>query len=358
MKKKYLGLATLALLAAISLSACSWTKPTSKNDAKESSARATSEASSSSQDKEKEHEAFKPVFERLAQYKAYGQKQDLHSFDDLRSSQNDQEWLVASTIFEGGKLPQHAYYDVNKDGIDELLLGDSEYLLAVYYLHDQQPEIIYGAGVASAGGQRKSVSIYQDGTIVGLEFYSYKPDGIASFYKIEDKSKQVQKLEEREFTVAGAADSDELGLKDKPSVDLKQLNWQPLPVTETSPSSSVSEKTSKKMDLQAIAAGDFSSVAGTWRKADGQTLVFDANGLVDDQSYVRVHSIRDGVLDAGLVPKNPAPGGGALVFIPAGVPASTIGSVQPADESDQTRDRIWGGQQAMFEDEHFYYRVD
>ncbi len=57
--------------------------------------------------------------------------------------------------------------------------------------------------------------------------------------------------------------------------------------------------------------------------------------------------ITDGFFKAGLVPKEVGPSGGTLAFLPKGV--SLTGSVMSSpnekadDQSDKSKDRIWGG---------------
>lgn len=74
--------------------------------------------------------------------------------------------------------------------------------------------------------------------------------------------------------------------------------------------------------------------------------------------------ITDGFFKAGLVPKEVGPGGGTLAFLPKGV--SLTGSVMSSpnekadDQSDKSKDRIWGGQSlyGITDDSYFFYKVD
>ena len=60
--------------------------------------------------------------------------------------------------------------------------------------------------------------------------------------------------------------------------------------------------------------------------------------------------ITDGFFKAGLVPKEVGHGGGTLSFLPKGVD----------DQSDERKDRIWGGQSlyGTTDDSYFFYKVD
>ena len=73
--------------------------------------------------------------------------------------------------------------------------------------------------------------------------------------------------------------------------------------------------------------------------------------------------ITDGFFKAGLVPKEVGPGGGTLAFLPKGV--SLTGSVMSSpnekadDQSDKSKDRIWGGQSlyGTTDDSYFFYKL-
>ena len=54
--------------------------------------------------------------------------------------------------------------------------------------------------------------------------------------------------------------------------------------SETKKAESSSDKKERtKMDIEAIAQGDYSSVAGVWQDDKGNKLVFDQNGLVSNE---------------------------------------------------------------------------
>lgn len=119
-------------------------------------------------------------------------------------------------------------------------------------------------------------------------------------------------------------------------------------VAETS-SSSEAVQPVQGMDLSAIQANDYSSVAGTWQNGAGDILVFDANGIVGENTSIYNATIENNILTAGV---SAGATGYAIVFLPAG-------SSETDDASDKTKDRIWGGQQANFSNpEAFYYKVD
>lgn len=135
-------------------------------------------------------------------------------------------------------------------------------------------------------------------------------------------------------------------------------------------SSSTTSSTSEEvktvgMDITAIQNGDFSSVVGAWKSANGGTLVFDKNGLVDDNVYVNLENakIENDFLSAALYPKEPVPSVVRFYFIPKGVvlpDENGYGSDTYADASDASRERLLptGQPAGQSNADLFYYKVD
>ena len=81
------------------------------------------------------------------------------------------------------------------------------------------------------------------------------------------------------------------------------------------------KKEVKKMDLEAIANGDYSSIAGVWQDDKGNKLVFNDKGLVSQELEGYGASLTDyGTASEGIY--GGRDGGFLLEYIPAGV---TIG---------------------------------
>lgn len=123
---------------------------------------------------------------------------------------------------------------------------------------------------------------------------------------------------------------------------------------ETSASSS--RAASKVLNLEELVAGDYSSVAGTWRNADGQELIFDEQGLVSDSYEGYGLSATDYGTAAGGI-YGGEDGGFLIEFIPAGLTLENQENF--TDNSDNKQDRIWTGHGiSSFEEQgEFYYRV-
>ena len=126
--------------------------------------------------------------------------------------------------------------------------------------------------------------------------------------------------------------------------------------TPTTPDTPVVPTTSG-IDANALANGDFSSIAGTWQDDLGNQLVFDANGLLshtyrgnESSDYVLTNSqVYEGKFGAFLTHKS---GNEVASFtaIPKGVPLPDTGNESP-------KERILVGQDFTYASQHPYYRV-
>lgn len=126
--------------------------------------------------------------------------------------------------------------------------------------------------------------------------------------------------------------------------------------TPTTPATPVAPTTSG-MDVNALANGDFSSIAGTWQDDLGNQLVFDANGLLshtyrgnESSDYTLTNSqVYEGKFGAFLTHKS---GNEVASFtaIPKGARLYDTGSGNP-------KERILVGQDFTYASQHPYYRV-
>ena len=115
--------------------------------------------------------------------------------------------------------------------------------------------------------------------------------------------------------------------------------------------------TTSGIDVNALANGDFSSIAGTWQDDLGNQLVFDANGLVshtyrgnESSDYTLTNSqVYEGKFGAFLTHKS---GNEVASFtaIPKGARLYDTGSENP-------KERILVGQDFTYASQHPYYRV-
>lgn len=251
----------------------------------------------------------------------------------------------------GSSYKRYAFYDIDKNGTDELIIGDNTAAIALYYLKNNQPERLARSYVSPVGGVRQGFTIYQDGKVSYMDFSSFDGKGALSVYQLKKDNSGYDTIVEKDYQV-GQSQSSDFGLTDGTELDLTVLDWK-------TPSS---QTATTAMNIAGIQANDYTSIIGTWKNAKGDTLVFDANGLTSDTLMVKLDYVQlsDGILTANLTPKPGVNGGGGAMikFAPAGTvyPTGVDGS---QDASDVSKDRIWTGQQAVFSDPNaFYYKID
>ena len=403
-------------------------------------------ATSSSVKKEKKDTGQKYYQDVLDRYKSYAVAINTK---DQTALQNELKKIEATSeeyayVFNLQTLGstnewQYAFEDLNRDGNDELLIGDGKTIAAVYYLKDKQPTLLHVAYVASAGGYRSSLDLFDNGQIVYATWQSVNPEMELTLYSLgkgeakEEKKATIQiggketaeqalgmsakkldltKLDWKNFDGSGDSKSTakaeekksasfqvqvsvaDLRIRKEPStsapsagmiakgthtitetVDADGHTWGKLEsgqgwialdyTTRVDGSKTASSsKKSSGMNIQEIQNGDFSSIAGTWRNGLGWVLEFDKDGLTgkgfvtDGSGVVDRINPDHGYISGGIHSSKPNTAGGAAIsFLPAGTPMRPD-SNQNSDPSDTSKDRIWVGQQYIWDTDSFFYRVD
>ena len=126
--------------------------------------------------------------------------------------------------------------------------------------------------------------------------------------------------------------------------------------TPTTPANPVAPVASG-IDANALANGDFSSIAGTWQDDLGNQLVFDANGLgshtyrgnESSDCTLTNSQVHEGRFGAFLGYKS-GNDGASFTAIPKGAPLPDTGNENP-------KERILVGQDLTYASQHPYYRV-
>ena len=126
--------------------------------------------------------------------------------------------------------------------------------------------------------------------------------------------------------------------------------------TPTTPANPVAPVASG-IDANALANGDFSSIAGTWQDDLGNQLVFDANGLVShtyrgnesSDCTLTNSQVHEGRFGAFLGYKS-GNDGASFTAIPKGAPLPDTGNENP-------KERILVGQDLTYASQHPYYHV-
>ena len=188
-------------------------------------------ASSSSVKKEKKDTGQKNYQEVLDRYKAYA---TAINAKDQTALQNELKKIEATSeeyayVFNLQTLGstnewQYSFEDLNRDGNDELLIGDGKTIAAVYYLKDNQPTLLHVAYVASAGGYRSSLEVFDSGQIVYATWQSLNPDQELTLYSL---GKGEAKEEKKATIQIGGKETAEqaLGISAK-KLDLSKLDWK------------------------------------------------------------------------------------------------------------------------------------
>ncbi len=188
-------------------------------------------ATSSSVKKEKKDTGQKNYQEVLDRYKAYA---TAINAKDQTALQNELKKIEATSeeyayVFNLQTLGStnewhYAFEDLNRDGNDELLIGDGKTIAAVYYLKDKQPTLLHVAYVASAGGYRSSLDLFDNGQIVYATWQSVNPEMELTLYSL---GKEEVKEEKKATIQIGGKETAEqaLGISAK-KLDLTKLDWK------------------------------------------------------------------------------------------------------------------------------------
>ena len=217
-------------------------------------------ASSSSVKKEKKDTGQKYYQEVLDRYKSYAVAINTK---DQTALQNELKKIEATSeeyayVFNLQTLGstnewQYAFEDLNRDGNDELLIGDGKTIAAVYYLKDNQPTLLHVAYVASAGGYRSSLEVFDNGQIVYATWQSLNPEMELTLYSL---GKGEAKEEKKATIQIGGKETAEqaLGISAK-KLNLSKLDWKKFDGSGDSKSTAkAEEKKSESFQVQVSVA--------------------------------------------------------------------------------------------------------
>ena len=176
------------------------------------------------------HEYYQTVLER---YQAYSRSIEAGDRAGLETKlkeidpQSD-EYVYAMYLQTLGSKPNLSYFytDLDKDGRDELLIGNGQTVSAIYYLKGQQPELLHTAFVASSGGSRSGFQIFEDGSVIYASFSSLQPEVDLIHYKFQKgKLETVNKIQIKNGD--GQKPEKALGITAK-ELDQAKIGWKEL----------------------------------------------------------------------------------------------------------------------------------
>ena len=208
-------------------------------------------ATSSSVKKEKKdtgQKYYQEVLERYAKYDTAlknGDKAGLFAeLGKIKSGSEESIYLDALERLGTPVTFQYAFTDLNKDGVDELLVsnqytGNKQYVSAIYYLKGQEAELLHTAYTAAVGGYRSSLEAFDNGKIVYATWQSLNPEMELTLYSL---GKGEAKEEKKATIQIGGKETAEqaIGISAK-KLDLAKLDWKTFDGSGDSKSTSKAE---------------------------------------------------------------------------------------------------------------------
>ena len=250
--KKILG-SLLVLFISLFMFGCS--NQSSENSSQYLSLSTTINHSNSSErtsvgSKKNFKEFYKPVFDNYQ--KIFSTPKDINAIAELYKTLQSGErpinsWSVENAVYQADKM-SFAYADLNKDGVEELLIGveqsNGDYFISgLYYLVNEKPILLAEGFVAGHGGARNSMNIYNDGDILELSWSSGTGEGRGALYHLNSSQQAASKVQEQDIRVSGNKSlHSDFGKAEAELMNFKQLDWQKF---ESSTSTTISGEKQK-----------------------------------------------------------------------------------------------------------------
>ena len=337
-------LADLGVGSPISLETLSWKSVSDKISGGESADKGTDETKSA------------------VDYSPYNSiLKDYEFILDHKSEVKDNINLTANVyagMAERSQAFTYAMVDMDKNGIDELIVSskNGSEILDIFTLKDQKVIRLTNAeNKMQMLGTRFKAYLLEDGKLyTQWNPFAGDPQTIHTIWKLNSSGDKLEKVKE-------AKTEDEVSPGAR--MNLSSLTWKSVTEKFAATSSSTSKTASKKMDINAIKNGDFSSIEGKWSNGHGgEDLVFSKDGLIEPEGF-KVDLTESELVNGLLIARYSAKDFGVFIkFVPAGVriPDGTSMGKVVTDASDISKDRIIF--HAAFplhgDPEQFLYRVD
>ena len=211
-----------------------------KEEQKETSTKSESQTSTSSSMEtpsttmEKKSETGKDLYEEVIErYNHFtdllkqGNREDLYEENKQHKIASDEYGLIFSRMdYKNAPDWKYVIADLNKDGQDELLIGDEKFVSAIYYLENKKPKLLHTAYVASAGGFRSSLVIYENGQVRYADWQSTRPEMNLSLYVFNKDG--VQKIKEATIQIGGNEKAEQVLDISSEKLDLSNIGWKEL----------------------------------------------------------------------------------------------------------------------------------
>lgn len=193
-----------------------------------------SSSKASQLDAENKKETGQGVYEEMIEHYNHltdllkqGNREDLYEENKQHKIASDEYALIFSRMdYKNAPVWKYVIVDLNKDGQDELLIGDEKFVSAIYYLENKQPKLLHTAYVASAGGFRSSLVIYENGQVIYADWQSTRPEMSLSLYAFNKDG--VQKIKEGTLQIGGDQKPEQVLQISSNELDLAKFDWKEL----------------------------------------------------------------------------------------------------------------------------------
>lgn len=180
--------------------------------------------------KETGPDLYKEVIERYNHYTKLlhqGNREDLYEENKQHKIAAEEYGMIFSRMdYQNASDFKYALVDLNKDGQDELLIGDEKFVSAIYYLKNQKPSLLHTAYVASAGGFRSGFVIYENGLVSYADWQSTRPEMNLTLYSFDKNG--VQKIKEATIQIGGNEKAEQVLDISSEKLDLSNIDWKEL----------------------------------------------------------------------------------------------------------------------------------
>ncbi len=208
-------------------------KSSTSTEAKtENTSDSSTKASQSIAENKKEtgQDVYKEVIERYNHFidlLKQGNREDLQEEYKQDKITSEEYSLIFSRMdYQNAPDWKYAIVDLNKDGQDELLIGDEKFVSAIYYLDNQKPNLLHTAYVPSAGGFRSGFVIYESGQVCYADWHSTHPEMNLALYSFDKNG--VQKIKEATLQIGGNEKAEQVLDISSEKLDLANIDWKEL----------------------------------------------------------------------------------------------------------------------------------
>ncbi|MCK1214193.1 hypothetical protein [Streptococcus uberis] len=150
-------------------------------------------------------------------------KKDNNVAQTSKNSRKSYDSLIQE-IEKDKTIEKYVFKDINKDGVDELIVGDGSHAGAIYYLQSGKPVLLVKANTFTLN-YRSSFTIYLSGKIAYYEWTLPDEKGKEQVMQIGKNGKSIEILKQKVDIQMTEFDQRELGLANDEKENLSKLSW-------------------------------------------------------------------------------------------------------------------------------------